>query len=206
MSQTQHVAQPADSRDFNIVFPIIDAASKELEYRKARDLADFYSAKYRDSSTVSPLVVKEDTTLNCYYWKPQPRHPHSAEVWRSVVDIYEPVPLEFEADDVPVSKQQRCQGQFDYLDKLEDCYKKKGEDIRSRIKRQVGHAARHRGMGFEEVYIIAYGLFYKLTGVHPAVESARRKAATHLDMVFEVENGPDTLLECINLIILNKKD
>lgn len=176
---------PADSRDFNIVFPIVDASNKDLDYRKARDLANFYSAKARSVTGCLPILVKEDATMSCYYWKPQKRHPDHEVIWQQIVDTYEPVPLVFETDDDPNAPAEEEQ-----------------EAIRARIRRQVGITAKTRGLGWEEVYIIAYGLFFKETGIHPAVESARTGEAVHLDVVFRMPNGPEILLECVNSILL----
>ncbi len=188
MSTTPKTSQPADSRAFSIVFPIVDANNKDLYYRQARDLANFYSSKARPHTGCLPILVKYDEDLNCYYWKPQPVHPDHAAVWQLIVDTYEPVPLTFETDDDPSAPPVVNDEAM--------------EELRARIRRQVGIAAKTRDMGWEEVYIIAYGLFFKETGVHPAVESSRTGEKVHLDVVFRMPGGPEILLECVNAVLL----
>lgn len=176
---------PRDSREFNILFPVVKEADKEAEYRKARDLADYYGAQVSVptwAKEYAAVLVKFDDTLQSYYWKPNPRNGKWREVWRKIVDAYEPVPLVFEVDDEP---------EREHLD-----------DLRQRIKRQVGITATSRQLGWDEVYIIAYGLFFKRTGIHPAVESSLTGEPAHLDVVFRIPDGPKILLDCVNEVLL----
>lgn len=71
--------------------------------------------------------------------------------------------------------------------------KRENKPLRAQLRQLAGCVTIATKQDWHTVWVLAYDQFFKLTGVHPVVESVRAKLPTHLDYVFTNPEWPDIL-------------